>query len=497
MKSLALISSLVLCSVSYAQKAPDAAATKTSSMADSVTKHSINFHGSSLAYTATAGLMPIRNDDGDVEGRLFYVAYTKDGEQPEGRPVTFAYNGGPGSSTMWLHMGVLGPRRVVLEKDGGMPKPPFRLTDNQETWLDKTDLVMIDAMGTGYSRPEKAELGKKFYGMRGDIAAFGEFIRAYLYKNHRFSSPLFLAGESYGGIRTAGLSNYLLDRGIALNGAVIISGVTNFGTLDSGRGNDIPFIGFLPSMAATAWYHKKLGTKWARVEDLVAEVQTFASGEYAAALLAGTSLSDAKTREIAQKLAGYTGLSETYVMNSHLRVSEFAFFKELLRDQGKTVGRLDSRYTGQDAREVGSGPEYDASSAAITPVYNSMVNDYLDRELKFIREDRYRMNNYGGTGGWDYGRGGDGYPDTSEDLRQALVQNPYMKLMFCCGYYDLACPYWGMHYTVDHMDLAPKQLSQISWGYYPAGHMMYVDDACREKLKTDIDAFYASAVSGK
>jgi carboxypeptidase C (cathepsin A) len=494
MKSLFLISIIFLASASFAQK-PDAAAAKpTEPTPDSVTKHTITFKGEPLAYSATAGLMPIRNDEGEVDGRMFYVAYTKDGERPEGRPLTFAYNGGPGSSTMWLHMGMLGPRRVVLEKEGGMPRPPFRLADNQETWLDKTDLVMIDAMGTGYSRPEKPDLGKKFYGMRGDIAAFGEFVRAYLAKNQRFSSPLFLAGESYGGIRTAGLASYLLNRGIALNGAIIISGVTNYGTLDSGRGNDVPFIGFLPSMAATAWYHKKLDKKYSNLDDLLAEVQAFASGEYAQALLAGSSFGDAKTKTVAKKLAGYTGLSETYVMNSHLRVSEFAFFKELLRDQGKTVGRLDSRYVGQDAREVGNGPEYDASSAAITPVYNSMVNDYISRELKYVREDRYRMNNYGGMGGWDYGQGGDGYPDTSEDLRRALVQNPYMKLLFTCGYYDLACPYWAMHYTVDHMDLSPKQLAQVSWSYYPSGHMMYVDDASREKMKKDIDAFYDSAV---
>lgn len=460
-----------------------------------VTKHTMTFHGAPLSYTATTGLMPIRNDDGEIEGRLFYVAYTKDGEDPTRRPVTFSYNGGPGSSSMWLHMGCLGPRRVVLEKDGSMPQPPFRLEDNQETWLDKTDVVMIDAMGTGYSRPEKAELGKKFYGMQGDIAAFGEFVRAYLGKNHRYASPLFLAGESYGGIRTAGLSNYLLDHGIALNGAVIISGVTNFATLDAGRGNDVPFIGYLPSMAATAWYHHRLGNRYPTVDSLVREVEKFASGEYADALLEGSSMSPAKTKAVAAKVASYTGLSTQYVMNSHLRIRPREFFKEILREEGKTVGRLDSRFTGQDAREVGSGPEYDPAEAAVTPVFNSMVNDYLERELSFARDDRYRMNNYGGMGGWDYGRGGDGYPDTSEDLRQALVQNPHMKLMFACGYYDLACPYWGMHYTVNHMDLGPAQMSRISWGFYPAGHMMYIDSVSRVELKKDVDAFYDSALA--
>lgn len=495
MKPILLLSSLALAAAAVAQTAPATPPKTPDNQIDPVvTQHTINFHGSPLAYTATAGTLPIRNDDGEVEGRIFFVAYTKETSDPSTRPVTFAYNGGPGSSSMWLHLGSLGPRRVVLEKDGSIPKPPFKLADNQETWLDKTDVVMVDAMGTGYSRVEKPEYGKKFYGMRGDIAAFGEFVRAYLAKYHRFSSPIFLAGESYGGIRTAGLSNYLLDKGIALNGAIIISGVTNYGTLDAGRGNDVPYIGNLPSMAATAWYHKKLGTKYPNLENLLREVEAFADGEYAQALLDGSSLSPAKLKSVAGKLAGYTGLSERYVMNAHLRVGPWEFFKELLRDEGKTVGRLDSRFTGQDAREVGSGPEYDPADANITAPFTSMINDYLERELNLNREDRYRMNNYGGTGGWDYGRGGEGYPDTSEDLRQALVQNPHMKLMFLCGYYDLACAYWGMHFTVNHMDLGPAQMSRISWNFYPAGHMMYIEQGSREKMKKDLDAFYDAAL---
>jgi carboxypeptidase C (cathepsin A) len=490
MKSLLLISTLLIASVALAQKPDD----KPASGDIVVTKHTITFHGAPLAYTAATGTLPIRNDDGEVEGQLFFVAYTKDDADSATRPVTFAYNGGPGSSSMWLHMGCLGPRRVVLNSDGSMPAPPFKLADNQETWLDKTDVVMVDAMGTGYSRLAKPELSKKFYSMRGDIAAFGEFIREYLAKYHRFGSPLFIAGESYGGIRTGGLSNYLLGRGMALNGAVIISGVTNFGTLDSGRGNDVPFISFLPTMAATAWYHHKLGNKYSSVEAVVADAEKFASGEYSAALNAGSSMSMDKQKVVAKKMSSLIGLSESYILNSHLRIDDQRFFKELLRDEGKTTGRLDARFTGQDAREVGDGPEYDPSESAVTPVFGSMVNDYLERELNYSKDDRYRMNNYGS--GWDFGTRG-GYADTSEDLRQALVQNPHMKLMFVCGYYDLACPEWGMHYTVDHMDLQQAQLSRISWGYYPAGHMVYIDTPSREKLHKDLDAFYDLALDGK
>lgn len=498
MKSFLLISSLLLVSLASAQSAEPAAKPADTQAPTElvVTKHTINFHGSPLAYTATAGNLPIRNDDGTVEGSLFFVAYTKDGADPSTRPVTFSYNGGPGSSSMYLHMGCLGPRRVVLEKDGSMPAPPFKVTDNQETWLDKTDVVMVDAMGTGYSRLAKADLGTKYYSMRGDIAAFGEFIREYLAKNHRFGSPIFLAGESYGGIRTAGLSNYLLDRGIALNGAIIISGVMNYGVLDAGRGNDAPYIGFLPSLTATAWYHHKLGNRFATVEDAVAASEKFDANEYPHALMAGSSMSIDERKKVAKELSDLTGLSETFVTNSHLRIDDGEFFKELLRDQGKTVGRLDSRFMGQDAREVGDGPEYDPADSGITPVFNSMVNDYLERELNVSRDDRYRMNNYGGQGRWDYGTR-QGYADTSEDLRQALVQNPHMKLMFVCGYYDLACPFGGTHYTINHMDLQPAQMSRISWSYYPAGHMVYIDQTSREKLHKDIDGFYDSALTTK
>lgn len=453
-------------------------------------KHTITVNGHPLAYTAYAGTLPIRNDDGEVEGHLFFVAYMKDGADLATRPITFAYNGGPGSSSAWLHMGVFGPRRVALNDDGSMPKPPYKIVDNQETWLESTDVVMVDAMGTGYSRPATADLAKKFYGMQGDIQAYGEFVRAFLNKYSRNRSPVYIAGESYGGIRTAGLSGYLTERGVGLTGAVIISGVENFITLSNGRGNDVPFVGYLPSFTATAWYHKKLSARLQKdLPTTLAEAEKFAANEYTVALMAGTSLSPTEKSKVAKRLAELTGLSETYVSRANLKVTPGMFFKELLRDEGKVTGRLDSRITGEDATDTGAGAEFDPSDAAITPPYNMLVNDYLANELGVRVDERYRLTNYGT--GWDYGQGGRGYPDTSEQLRQALQKNGHMKVMFACGYYDLACPYFAQKFTVNHMDLREDQLSRLSFQFYPAGHMVYIEKGSREKLKRDIDAFYS------
>lgn len=484
---------LVLATCSGAQTPPSPAAPSTPDVLTVSTKHVIKLAGVDLAYTATAGTIPIKSDDNEVEGRMFYVAYTKDGAAPGTRPLIFAYNGGPGSSSTWLHLGALGPQRAAMRDDGTMPAPPYHVVDNQETWLPDADIVMVDAMGTGYSRLTKPEFGKNFYGINQDVRAFSEFIRAYLTANQRYSSPLFVCGESYGGIRSAGLAGRLLEKGIALSGVIIISGTMNFGTLDSSRGNDTPYVGFLPSLAATAWYHKRLSPRsQGSLKKTVAEVEAFAEGEYANALHRGTSLSAKESDHIASKLSEYIGVSKRYALQSHLRVSEFRFFKELLREEGKTVGRLDSRLTGTDSLQVGDSPDYDASDAAVTPVFNSCINDYLARDLQVKTDLVYRITGYGNIGEWDSPKGG--YADTSESLRTALVQNPYMKVMFACGYYDLACPHFATHYSVNHMDLEAKQLANISWSYYPAGHMMYIEKSSREKLHKDVALFIQSAI---
>lgn len=482
-----LLFSFLLAGAAFAQEAPKEPV---------VTKGSVMVKGVPLDYTATAGLMPIRNDQDTVEGHLFYVAYTKDGEDHTKRPVTITFNGGPGSSTMWLHMGGLGPKRVDLTDTGDMPQPPFRYVDNPDTWLDSTDLVFVDAMGTGYSRPVKEGLDRSFYGMRNDIEKFAEFIRAYLSKNGRFGSPLFLCGESYGGIRAGGLSKALLDRGIALNGAIIVSGVTNYSTIRAFRGHDVSYLGYLPSFAATAYHHGKVSQTHRRkpIDDFLKEVETFTSGEYARALLQGTSMPEADRRKVAKKMSDYTGLSEQYCLNANLRVSPSRFFKELLRDEGQTVGRLDSRFKGRDNSAVGDGPEYDASASAITPVFNTVINDYLAKELKYTSDSRYRMNYYGGVQPWEYGQGGSFTADTSDDLRRALNENPYMNVLLVCGYFDLACPYYAMKYAVDHMQLGPDQLKRVSWKYYPAGHMMYIEKGSRERLQGDLASFYRQSL---
>lgn len=446
-----------------------------------------------LDYTATAGSLLLRDDKGAVEQRMFAVSYVKKGETVAARPVIFAYNGGPGSASLWLHMGALGPRRVAMNDDGTMPKPPFRTVDNAETWLAFADIVMVDAPGTGYSRLEKDDIARRVYGVRGDIESFGRFVQGWLQANGRYGSPVFLAGESYGGIRTAGLSNWLLQNGVALNGAIVISGTMSYATLDAARGNDLPYQGFLPTFATTAWYHRKLSPALQRksVEEVAKEAAAFAGGPYAAALNAGTSLPEAEIVRVARRYAELTGLDATYVRRANLRVSDGQFYKELLRDRGRTVGRLDARLTGQDANDL-DGPEDDPSMTAITPPFVSAYKDYIGRELGYPTSDRFRIFNDTTGGPWQ-GTSRDAYTDTSEDLRQAMTRNPYMRVLFACGYYDLACPWYATKWTVDHMDLRKPQLDRIEWAYYPAGHMMYTERGSRVKLRDDVARFVAAA----
>lgn len=451
---------------------------------NAVTRHSVRIGGKELKYTATAGRLPIANNEGVEEASMFYVSYTQDGAAPETRPVMFAFNGGPGSATIWLHMGTIGPRRVGLAPDGALPKPPFKLEDNEDSWLRGADVVLVDAPGTGFSRVPKAEDGAKFYSQQGDIRAFTEFIRLYLTRNKRWGSPLFVAGESYGGLRVAGLANSLTGAGIGVNGIVVISGTFNFQALDANKGNDLPYISFLPSFTATALYHKKLSPEMQSNFDLtIKKAEEFAMGDYATALLKGTSMSEAEENAVIKRYAELTGLSETFVRQARLRVSEFQFFKELLREGGKTVGRLDSRFTASDEVDTGGGPESDASEQN-SPAFVSCLNDYFTRELNYITDQRYRT--YGG-GRFEFAEGR--YADTSDDLRQALRDNPHLKVLITCGYYDLACPYFGIQFNVNHMGLRRDQLSNISYQYYHAGHMMYIDAKERTKLADDVYKF--------
>ena len=459
----------------------------------SVTKHSINLPSGKLDYTATAAQIPLRNETGEIECRMFYVAYEKEGARQQDRPVTFAFNGGPGSATLWLHMGGLGPKRAPMPDDGSLPKPPYEAIENSDSWLDFTDVVVIDAPATGFSRVAKPELGKKFFGVRQDIEAFTKFIKTWLTEHNRWKSPLFIAGESYGGIRGSGLAQSLFQNGIAINGFVSISGSSNFLTLDGMRGNDATFIGFLPSMAACAFYHHKALPRFKNVEAVVAETTKWVDEEYGPALLRGNSLTAKETDTIATKLGEYLGLSKKYCLGSNLRVPEGAFFKELLRDDGLAIGRYDGRLISKEELKVGGQQSNDASDDAVTPPFVSAIHDYFQNDLKLKTTMEY--NTFGNVYPWQNPEGS--YPETSTDLRNVMSANKHLRVLYCCGYYDLACPFNASTYTVNHMGLDAETRSHISFEYYPAGHMMYIEKGSRHKFHDDVAKFERDCLSGK
>jgi carboxypeptidase C (cathepsin A) len=459
----------------------------------SITHHSMALRGKTLPYTATTGRMPLKNEQDHIEAEMFYVAYTLDNSTGK-RPLTFVFNGGPGSATVWLHMGCFGPKRVKMQPNGFMPPPPFELEDNQNSILDKTDLVFVDAIGTGYSRAATPELGKKFWSVNGDIAAFGEFIRLYLQKNSRWTSPVYLAGESYGTTRAAGLSGYLVDHGIALNGIVLISTVLNFQTLGFTVGNDLPYILYLPTYAMIAAYHHKLAPDVSKnLDALRTEVEKWAATEYTQALQQGDALAGAERQSVIDHLARYTGLSKTFIERSDLRVDLRHFDAELLREEGKTVGRLDGRFTGVNESGTEQSPDYDASEAAIRPPYTSIFGDYVKRELNYESDLTYFILG-GGIGHWDYGlTGWSGFADTSGALRHAFAKNPYLQVYVAEGLYDSATPYFAAEYTFNHMGIPADSRKYLTRGHFDAGHMVYIDNDSMAKLKHDVDALYDRA----
>ena len=466
-----------------------------------VTDHSIKIGRKTLNYQVTVGTLPLKNHKtGEKEADIFFVAYTlKDAPSNTPRPLTFSFNGGPGSSSVWLHLGALGPKRVKMLDDGSLPPPPFELVDNPDTWLDETDLVFVDPVGTGYSRAAKEDLNKKFWSLNGDLDAMAEFIRLYLSRYQRWTSPLFLAGESYGTTRAGGLTGLLVSKGIALNGIMLISTILNFQTLDSGFGNDLPSLLFLPTYTATAWYHKKLSADLQKkpLTDVLKEVEQWLETEYHYALLKGDSL-DAQTRQqVIEKLAYYTGLTPEYIDQTELRVLIYRFCKELLRDQKRTVGRLDSRFVGTDAVAVSEHVEFDPAMATIMPPYTALLNQYVREALQFEVDLVYEILSGDVFMGWtmNEGKRGDGYADTSDLLRQAFTRNPHMKVFVASGYYDLATPYYAAEYTLNHMYLPSGAHDRIQIAYYEAGHMMYIDVKSLKKLKTDVKNFIQSALN--
>jgi carboxypeptidase C (cathepsin A) len=406
----------------------------------------------------------------------------------------FSFNGGPGSSSVWLHLGTLGPRRVQMLEDGAMPAPPFRLVDNEQTWLDFTDIVFIDPVGTGYSRAAKPELGSRYFGLQGDIQSVGEFIRLYLVKNSRWTSPLFLVGESYGTTRAAGLSGYLVERGIAFNGVLLISTIMNFQTARFARGNDLPYVLFLPTYTAIAWYHKRLAPDLqGDLRKTLDEVERWAATDYTIALAKGDRLTPSERQEVIDRLNRYTGLSKSFIDNSDLRIEISRFDKELLRDQKRIVGRLDGRFKGIDDLAVSERPDFDPSMAAIRPPYTATFNQYVRTELGFRSDLEYYILG-GGVGRWDFGSD-NAYADTSDALRSAFNKNPYMKLFIASGYYDLATPYFAADYTLRHMGLDPSLRANVTTTFYEAGHMMYIEQTSLAQLKRDAAAFVQNATA--
>ena len=458
-----------------------------------VSRHAITVNGKPLRYTATTGTLPITNAAGETEASMFYIAYTadSDGKSAE-RPLVFAFNGGPGSSSVWLHLGAVGPRRVEMADDGSMPPPPFRLTDNTETWLDQADLVFIDPVGTGFSRAAKPELASKFSSLQGDLDSVGEFIRLYLTRNGRWSSPLFLAGESYGTTRAAGVAGRLADKGIVFNGVILVSTVLNFSTISFAPGNDLPYALFLPTYSATARYHKKLAPEQGREQTATQEeVERWAANGYLQALAKGDRLEPSERQEVIGRLSRYTGLEERYIDNSNLRIDSQHFAKELLRDRKRSTGRFDTRLTATDLFAAGEQPDFDPSLAAVRPPFTAAFNDYVRNELGYKSDREYYILG-GGIGRWDWGTN-NSYVDTSDELRSAMEKNPYMKVFVASGLYDLATPYIGTAYTLDHLGLDQAGRQRITVRRYDAGHMLYTDGRCRARLKDDVTLFIGRA----
>ncbi len=458
-----------------------------------VTHHKLTVGGKTLEYTATVAQMPLKDAKGETEAHIFYMAYTLDGVKDTAkRPLTFAFNGGPGSSSIWVHMGAMGPRSVKLLDNGDMPPPPFQLIDNEHTWLDATDLVFIDPVGTGYSRAKNADVAKRMNGVQGDLQSVGEFIRMYVTRNDRWLSPLFIAGESYGTFRAAGLAGTLLENGIAVNGIVLISTVLDFGLLRPSGVNDVPYALFLPSETADAWYHKRLAPDLQKdLQATLKEVEGWAMTDYLAALNKGDDLSPSDRKTVVEKLARYTGLSQHYIDESELRIDSDRFRRELLRDKKLAIGRYDGRLTGPSPLDAGDRPGFDPSGTLVRPPFEAAFEHYISAELGYKTDMVYEVLV---DLQWDWGST-NRYAETTRWLRDAFTKNPYLKVMNCAGYYDIATPYFSVEYNLSHAGLHPEMRKNIFFQHYESGHMMYIDRASKAKLKRDFAEFVERATA--
>ena len=465
MKNKLLVNVALLCFILFNFASEDAIAQATD--------------GNKKGYTTTGGEMIFS-----------WAQVKKDGEDAAKRPVTFTFNGGPGSSSVWLHMGGLGPKRVQFNDEGFSEGPPYSFISNEYSWLDKTDLVFIDPVSTGFSRPAPGENPKQFHGFNEDVASMASFIRHFLSRYERWGSPKYLAGESYGTTRAAGLSKYLQDRHrIYLNGIFMISAVLNFGTNDYYVGNDLPRALYIPSYTAAAWYHKKLAPALqANLQDALKEAEAFAIGPYASALIKGGWLSESEKNAIAEKMSYYTGLSIEYCLQANLRVEESRFYKELRRKDGLSIGRLDARFTGRDIDDAGEVNSFDPSFANIDGPFTATINDYFQRELNFKEENGYNI--FGDVYPWNYSNVQNQFLNVAESLRDAMSKNPDLKVYMGAGYYDFATPYFTAKYDIEHMFLRPEQRKNVQFYFYESGHMYYIHKPSLVQFKKDVDAFF-------
>jgi len=463
------------------------------------TRHSVTVAGRTIPYTATAGTLTLRDDDGKPIASMFYVAYTADRAKGEAdRPVTFLYNGGPGSASLFVHMGLFGPVHVQTDSPNATHAPPFSIVDNPYSLLDKSDLVFLDAIGAGYSRPLGDAKGSTFWGVDQDIDAFARGIQRYVTLNHRWNSPKFLFGESYGTTRSAGLVYALQERGLQFNGVLILSSVLNYGVRDAGFDHD--YIRYIPSYAATAVYHHKAPTP----PDLTAylqQVRDWATGPYQVALAKGSNISEAELDATARQMSAYTGLSVDFLKRANLRVDLARFRKELLRDQRRTIGRYDSRFTGIDADAAGDSAEYDPSDTGIHGAYVAALHEHLEKDLGYTSDLNYWPSGPNINRAWDWKHKAPGAnfasqsADTALDLSAAMRENPHLMLYSLNGLYDMATPFFGTEYDIAHMQLDPTLRNNVRFAYYPSGHMVYLNQDALRQLKVDVAKFYDEALA--
>ena len=463
---------------------------------DAVTHHTLTMGGRRIAYTARAGTIMLKDGNNDPAASMFYVAYTADGATARTRPVTFVWNGGPGSATIWLHMGSFGPVRVDVPKNAAQPGINAPLVDNESSLLDTSDLVFIDAVGTGWSTVVARGKTSDYYGVDEDARAFTQFIQRWVTRNGRWQSPKFLFGESYGTTRAANVVNLLQTAGMAVNGVVLLSSALdyNFLPIGQGPGEDYAYIGYLPTEAAVAWYHHKAAGNPPDLARFIAEVRAFAGGPYAQALMRGDSLDAATRAQIVAKLHAYTGLDEKYIDAANLRIGPGRFEQELLRREGHSIGRLDGRYIADQVDRNATFPDFDASSTMTSAAYVAALNHYMHDVLHFRDDRTYDALDLAVNGAWKYQRGEDSNaPSVVADLQSAIVQNPSLHVLSASGYFDLATAFYGTDYLLGHMGLTPEQRKRLHYTYYASGHQVYLNHDSLVQFKADLVRFYREA----